>query len=151
MNARLRLILIIGILLFLSLTTLAAPIPQTPNVPGSLCTQSDPDFETLRYDTKVPYCKRNVTEARKAKIYESYGIPVEERSQYTIDHIIPLAIGGSNHDDNLWPEHHKTIKLCRANLEVILFKDLRDNKITQSEAIEIVLRVKFHDICYQHN
>jgi len=46
--------------------------------------------------------RRNVTEATKAKVFKEYGI--KTRVGYEVDHLIPLAIGGSNDITNLWPQ-----------------------------------------------
>jgi hypothetical protein len=46
--------------------------------------------------------RRNVTEATKAKVFKEYGITT--RVGYEVDHLIPLAIGGSNDITNLWPQ-----------------------------------------------
>lgn len=46
--------------------------------------------------------RRNVTEATKVKVFKEYGIT--SRAGYEVDHLIPLAIGGSNDIANLWPQ-----------------------------------------------
>src|SRR5262245_32499514 len=96
------------LLLILSLSFPAFPYPMTPDpseTPGELCTDSDSDFYEYRYKEEIAYCKRNVSSQLKANIYDEYEIPKDERRDYTIDHFIPLSIGGSNHQVNLWPEH----------------------------------------------
>lgn len=120
--------------------------PQTPEkhqTPGHLCTSKDKDFKGYRYSQKVPYCERNVETYRKHLIYDMYEVPRAARTQYTIDHFIPLSIGGSNDDRNLWPEH-KQIKALRQNLEIELFVAVRDGHMTRAEAIEIVRDAKLH-------
>lgn len=141
-----RIWFLVLVLVLASNLSFANTPPQVPQVSGSLCSEDDPDFETFRYASQIPYCTRNVSGYTKAVIYDHYGIPKEERHNYTIDHIIPLSIGGSNHLDNLWPEH-RNIKDCRYHLEVNVFKALRDSKITQDEAIAKIKQVKFQDIC----
>lgn len=123
----------------------AQAYPQTPDsvkTPGEVCTASDPDFTEYRYEEKIPYCERNVSSGRKDKIYDSYGIPENERNQYTIDHLIPLSIGGSNSDSNLWSEH-LNLKYERGTLENDLYIQMKNGKITQKEAIRIILCSKF--------
>jgi hypothetical protein len=54
-----------------------------------------------------PYAKsvRDVDAAKKALVYRNYGISSYESSGlYVIDHLIPLALGGSNNIRNLWPQ-----------------------------------------------
>lgn len=120
--------------------------PRTPNpemTPGHLCTRRDPDFTMVRYKEKIPYCQRNVSPNLKAQIYRQYKVPEAKWKNYTIDHFIPLAIGGSNHRSNLWPEHRK-IKELRKDLEVIVYNQLRRGEITQKEAIEIITEAKMN-------
>lgn len=139
------------LVLCLSLSCLAfTPIedvqPKKPNVaqtPGELCDQKDPDFIGYRYKQKVAYCERNVSYFQRVEIYEKYKVPAKLRSEYTIDHFIPLSIGGSNHPSNLWPEHKK-IKALRPELEQKVFEAVRDNKMSQDEAIEVIQDAKLN-------
>ena len=119
-------------------------IPDPEMTHGDLCTEDNPDFETHRYRENVPYCQRNVSWLRREKIYEKYNIPPHCRRRYTIDHFIPLALGGSNADINLWPEHI-LVKATRPQLEQELYIELEEGKIKQEEAIEIIVREKTKD------
>lgn len=96
-----------------------------------------------RYPAKIVYCKRNVSNETKRQVYEAYGIPSEDRRNYTIDHFYPLSMGGSNDKKNLWPEH-KEVKARRPNLELELFEDLAANKKSQKEVLERILAAKTH-------
>ena len=49
-------------------------------------------------------CPRTVTHGQRARIYRTYGIAPADHVRYQIDHLVPLAIGGSNGDRNLWPQ-----------------------------------------------
>ncbi len=117
--------------------------PDADETPGSICTTANDDFEEYRYPERIPYCGRNVASSLKKKIYEWYGISEKERKNYTIDHLIPLSIGGDNERANLWPEH-KEVKALRPDLEIRLFNKLRDAEIKQSVAIGEVLEAKFN-------
>lgn len=136
---------------FLLLLILSAPIcsysyPLIPNedmTTGSLCTDDDPDFYEYRYQEEIPYCERHVSSGIKTKIYDAYKIPKKERADYTIDHFIPLSLGGTNHPDNLWPEHKK-VKALRPDLEMKLYVALRDGKMDQETALEIIRDKKLH-------
>ncbi|MBX9766500.1 MAG: HNH endonuclease [Bdellovibrionales bacterium] len=120
-----------------------AVFPYTPNDPnaGSLCTPQDPHFHQYRYQEQIPYCERKVKESLKTKIFAAYGVPSHCRQEYTIDHYIPLALGGTNHINNLWPEH-KAVKAVRQNLEVELYNALKDGRIRQAEALKIIVEAK---------
>lgn len=135
-------ILLLFLPLLISLSIFYPQIPNSQISPGDECSISNSDFSGYRYSENIPYCKRNVSSYLKKSIYEQYNVPVSERGNYTIDHIIPLSIGGSNDVRNLWPEH-KQVKATRQNLELCLYEKLRDNYIRQKEAINLILRVKF--------
>ena len=129
-------------------TAQAASLPQplTPDdqvTAGALCSARDKDYAEDRYEEEIPYCERNVPSSLKAKIYALYEIPDECRKEYTIDHFYPLSLGGNNSQTNLWPEH-KAIKQVRHNLELELFIKLRDGKIKQHQALEIIHDAKFY-------
>ncbi len=48
---------------------------------------------------------RDVSTATKTRIYATYGVTrVRLPNEFEMDHLIPLALGGSNSDLNLWPE-----------------------------------------------
>jgi hypothetical protein len=85
-------------------TLLLVAVPISHLTPGSFCTPDNPDFKEFRYEAQVPVCVRNVTTERKDEIMTRYGLPVGDRYKYEIDHCIPLSMGGSNFDDNLWPQ-----------------------------------------------
>ncbi|MEK6554773.1 MAG: HNH endonuclease signature motif containing protein [Bdellovibrionota bacterium] len=140
---------ILAIILSLSISSYAfidSIKPKVPNevqTPGELCDQKDPDFAELRYQEKIPYCQRNVSYFQRTAIYEEYKVPVALRGEYTIDHLIPLSIGGSNDSSNLWPEHRK-IKALRPYLEQEVFNAVRDGQLTQKKAIQIILEAKLN-------
>ena len=124
--------------------TLAFPfIPDSQATRGSLCSKRDSDYKQDRYPEKIPYCGRNVASSLKKDIYDDYGISSKCRKDYTIDHFIPLAIGGSNRRDNLWPEH-KSVKALRQNLEMDLYNDIRTGALTQAEALQIIVDAKLN-------
>lgn len=130
----------------LTFTTQLWAFPLTPNTnitTGSLCSQNDADYATNRYEEHIAYCNRNVSPEDKAQIYRKYNIPKSCWKRYTIDHFYPLSMGGSNHPDNLWPEH-KFVKNTRTNLELETFESLQDGQITQKEALSIIKESKLH-------
>ena len=86
--------------------------PDIRRTPGALCENS----ETFRYPAKIRYCNRNVESKLKNRIiaaYDkefSYDIQKMPRGDFKIDHFIPLSIGGSNDESNLWPQHKTVYK-----------------------------------------
>jgi hypothetical protein len=79
--------------------------PDFPNpkfTPGATTeltsdTLCDPAFHTRSI--------RHVSMALRKAVFAEYGIPYEEHAGYELDHFIPLCLGGSNDETNLWPEH----------------------------------------------
>lgn len=117
--------------------------PETPlHSPGHLCSPKDKDFLEYRYPERIHYCRRNVSTTTRKKVYAMYGVPWNEREHFSVDHVIPLSVGGSNSLQNLWPEH-LSIKCRRGNLEFKTYLQLRRGSITQMEAIEKILKSKF--------
>lgn len=109
-----------------------------PPTHGRLCSSSDIDFDGYRYQENISHCNRNVTTERKDAICQRDG--VEDRSEFTVDHIVPLSLGGDNSDENLWCQHHS---LAVTHLEQQMYLALSRCEITQQEAIATVLNAKF--------
>lgn len=126
------------ILLALLLSFSVYAFPTIPPVPGDYCTTNDSDFTELRYKEQIPYCERNVTYERKRELYKQFNIT--NTKDYTIDHVIPLSMGGSNSDNNIWPQH-KSINVTQQEYET--YVKLRDGKITRKEAVNYILKLKF--------
>lgn len=123
---------------------LAYPLVPDPNkTTGELCSQQDRDFQSRKYPERIAVCDRNVSPDMKRKIYDSYGIPRVCRGHYTVDHFIPLSIGGNNDNLNLWPEH-KLVKKRRLYLEQDVFDAVREGRMTQAAAIEKIRDEKTH-------
>lgn len=78
---------------------LAAPDPTlTPGVvrPGFTKTQAC----TTRWGLDV----RRVTVRMKREVARRYGLPHPTPFPVEYDHLIPRALGGADHVDNLWPQ-----------------------------------------------
>jgi len=124
----------------------AGKVPLKPNpeiTTGDFCDRRDNDFEGTRYKEKVAICYRDVSRDRKTAVYRAYGIPDRCRPFFTVDHYIPLSMGGSNQVQNLWPEH-KDIKATRQNLEQETYEQLANGHLTQEQALHIVTHAKQH-------
>lgn len=116
-------------------------IDRYPTVPydnGSLCEEGD-SIREYRYNENVPICNRRVSSSTKRKVYERYGIPERHRKDYTIDHLIPLSISGSNDFDNLWPQHKD---IHSGGFEYEVYVKLREGYITHHEAICRIVEFK---------
>lgn len=141
------------LIFFISIIQIAYGFPLTPDKTktyGTYCTTKDKDFKEFRYKEQIPYCNRNVDSNTKNYIYNSYSIPKEDRKEYTIDHLIPLALGGNNNVHNLWPEHislrdSRIDPTTGIKLEFLYFEKMRAGTITQKEAIDKILKSKFNE------
>ena len=112
--------------------------PVTPTVGGDYCTDHDPDFDGYRYAEQIPHCKRKVSTKIKDKVCERDG--VYGRKDFTVDHLIPLSLGGSNSRENLWCQHKS---LNHTSLEYRMFLDVRDGHRTRDDAVGILFEHKF--------
>ncbi len=122
------------------LITVAYPLTPNPNVTSPHnCTKKDKDYKETRY-VNVDICKRNVSSNRKGSVYYSYKIPKGERSQYTIDHLVPLSLGGSNNLRNLWPQHKS---ISSAKYENEIYNKLLKGEISYQEALNKILDFKY--------
>lgn len=127
-------------LLWPSLLLAYPSIPDSTHTFPHFCTKYDSDFSEFRYKDKIPHCKRNVSSALKSQVYDLYKIKEDERNQYTIDHLVPLSLGGSNSIYNLWPQHKD---ISTALLEGRIYREVNSGKETVYEGINEVLKVKY--------
>ncbi|KAJ3322039.1 chitin deacetylase [Boothiomyces sp. JEL0866] len=108
--------------------------------PGCLCTKSDINFQETRYKENIPYCKRNVATAEKQRVAKNYNVPQSSWSNYEFDHFIPLAIGGSDDDYNLWPEPLTADNsLAKDKVEEQAYQGMNSGTLTQKEAVQMIL------------
>lgn len=129
---------------FANANTHLKPVKPNDNLtPGELCTAEDEDFVGYRYKEQLAFCERNVDHWTKTDIYNDYGVNLKYRGGYTIDHLVPLSIGGNNSVSNLWPEP-KSVKRLRQNLEFEVYTAVKNGELTQAEAIQIILEAKFN-------
>lgn len=132
---------VLGLLLTTSL--FAAEFPKGPDsnlTPGALCERPD----TYRYPERIAYCNRDVDSHLKADVFREYrnlGFGLSIRGDYKIDHLIPLCAGGSNREENLWPQH-KTVYEITDDLEALGCEKLSLGKIKQAKLVELILATK---------
>jgi hypothetical protein len=53
---------------------------------------------------------RHMSRDRSDAIMAEYGLPGGPHPAYEIDHLIPLSIGGSDDDQNLWPQPRRMVE-----------------------------------------
>lgn len=117
--------------------------PDQQMTPGDLCQVPN----ALRYPEKISYCDRNVDKNEKWLVIQNYmkkyNFMIDEtnRTEFKIDHYIPLCMGGANSVANLWPQH-QSVYLISDPLEVVLCEKLAEGKMTQHAAIEKIKQGK---------
>jgi hypothetical protein len=104
-----------------------------------------PQMPDYRYAERIPYCRRDVSQGDKLDVFDVYrargwSFP-GPRSDYKIDHYIPLCAGGSNNKNNLWPQH-KTVYELTDPLEQYGCDALKNGKIKQNALINLIIQGK---------
>jgi hypothetical protein len=143
---------IIVILLFVMSTALAQDsspydytqpqkplIPNTYKTPGALYLPKPTVDEmcTPGYTKTV----RDVPWSLKKKVFERYGIDPKNSSQYEVDHLISLQLGGSNDITNLWPQAYGTKPWnarVKDKLENYLHREICQGRMDRSHAQSII-------------
>ncbi len=137
----------IFLFLLLVITTQAFAIdyPKGPDnslTPGSFCANPD----SYRYPENIAYCRRDVSQDRKNGIFLIYKNDLgfnmgETRKHFKIDHYIPLCAGGSNKQDNLWPQHSSIYSITDP-IESVGCQKLGNGLITQKELVDLIRLAK---------
>lgn len=128
-----------------TLTTLAVESKEFPNsafTNSHFCSRKDPDFKEYRYKQNIPVCERNVSYNTRKRVYEKYKISADIRRTYTIDHLVPLSLGGSNNEKNLWPQPRAQ---STAPLETEIYYKVKRGEITIQEAWNIISKEKYSE------
>lgn len=81
---------------------IAGVLPDTACSPGAVLTTDSKVVCVVGYTKKV----RAVTTATMKKVFKEYDLSWSNRSNYEIDHLISLELGGSNDISNLFPESY---------------------------------------------
>lgn len=116
--------------------------PDSRLTHGSLCDRPT----SHRYPENIAYCERDVTGETKDYVFKQYSVQLgytlgDRHRSYKIDHFIPLCAGGSNHENNLWPQNI-AVYLKTDPLEELGCKNLSLGKIKQMELITIIKATK---------
>lgn len=116
--------------------------PVARFTPGELCDRPS----SYRYPENIAYCERSVTTEQKDQVFavyrkNGYRMSYVNRADYKIDHYFPLCAGGSNNNENLWPQHI-SIANVTDSIEQLGCDKMAKGKLTQSNFIAIIRRVK---------
>jgi hypothetical protein len=111
---------------------IASVLPDPACSPGAVLTT---DIKTI---CKVGYTAtvRNVSTATKKKVFQEYDISYSQHSNYEVDHIISLELGGSNEISNLYPESYliKNGARVKDTFENYLHKQVCAGKLSITDA-----------------
>jgi hypothetical protein len=87
--------------------------------------------------------RRGVTIIMEKKVFARYRLPWSWRSQFKIDHLIPLELGGADTIDNLWPQR-LSMKPYGADrkelLAEVLLTRIKAGQMTLAQAQEQISR-----------
>lgn len=104
----LKVIIALGALVLFVTAATAQTVPyyHLPNralTPGAIASTD----ATQICEKDYPARSRNVSNSLRSKIYKDHGVDKEKcRGDCKIDHLVPLAVGGSNDPKNLWPHEY---------------------------------------------
>lgn len=59
----------------------------------------------------------------KVSAFASYGVSIRDRDIYQVDHLVPVSLGGSNVEENLWPQPYD--EMAGAEHKDLLERQLR--------------------------
>jgi hypothetical protein len=77
-------------------------LPDSACTPGAIFPVATSTICVTGYTSKV----RDVPLSLKKQVFKEYGISYDLHSNYEVDHLISLELGGSNDISNLWPESY---------------------------------------------
>jgi hypothetical protein len=103
-------------------------LPDPTLTPGQWNTEI-----TVQQLRRIGYSRqaRHVSIELRREVFARYGIEWAKRNDYEVDHLCPLAIGGSNDIKNLWPEKLR-LNVNGKDLGAIT-KDRVERKLESSE------------------
>lgn len=110
----------------------SSAVPDSACTPGAIFAVNKSTICVSGYTKKV----RDVSTAIKKQVFKEYGISWNLRSNYEVDHLISLELGGSNDISNLWPESYKIKNgaTSKDQFENYLHKQVCNGSMTLSEA-----------------
>jgi hypothetical protein len=128
---------ILFLVLFSNLSFAGYPIlPDLKLTPGAVTNVPKSNICVPGYTKKA----RHVTAAMKREVFRLYGIDIKKirTSDFEVDHLISLELGGNNSVSNLWPESYVTRINARQKdrLENWLHKQVCKGKMGLKDAQE---------------
>ena len=116
--------------------------PVARFTPGELCDRP----ASYRYPENIAYCDRNVSTEQKDQVFATYRkngyrMSYVNRADYKIDHYFPLCAGGSNNNENLWPQHISLANITDS-IEQLGCDKMSKGKLSQARFIALIKRVK---------
>jgi hypothetical protein len=109
----------------------AAQLPNSYHTPGSTTNANSKQICAADYEGSV----KPVASWQRTTALERYGIRPESFTG-ELDHLVPVALGGSNDPDNLWPMHGKDelTPEAKARLAMRLKQMVCDGKMSLKDA-----------------
>ena len=100
--------------------------------PGAVTDHGHKSYMRLRLYQNGSQCY----DSHEEKVFKEYGIPWSLHSNYEVDHLISLEVGGSNDISNLWPESYaiKNSSLIKDSFENHLHKEVCSGKLSLPDA-----------------
>lgn len=116
--------------------------PEETLTPGDLCTTPS----EYRYPEQIKYCERDVSTGAKKRVFVEYDqagyrTRTLQRNKFKVDHYIPLCMGGSNSQKNLWPQH-ETVYSKTDELEFELCEKMKAGRLRQRDAVQYIKEAK---------
>lgn len=107
-------------------------LPDSACTPGAILSVTSAQVCVSGYSASV----RDVPDSVKKQVFQEYGISYDLHSNYEVDHLISLELGGSNDISNLWPESYTISDNARTKdkLENYLHRQVCSGAVTLSEA-----------------
>ncbi|HEX8898040.1 MAG TPA: HNH endonuclease signature motif containing protein [Chthoniobacterales bacterium] len=87
--------------------------------------------------------RAGVTVAMERKVFARYRLPWASRAEFKVDHLIPVALGGADTLDNLWPQKIRAKPYGADRKELlaeVLLQKVRAGKMTLAQAQEEIRR-----------
>ena len=104
---------------------LRGALPDRRCTPGAIYTDvGQVQLCTPDYVAKI----RNRPVVERKAVFRHYGVPLSQRSHYTIDRLVPFDLGGSTDIANLWPEHSAS-SLAKDRVERRLYDLVCSNQL----------------------